>query len=56
LASISARIARIVLFVPGDRLEQFDKAAPSGAEEIIFDLEAERHRSPARVGGGDSAR
>ncbi len=28
-----------MLFVPGDRLERFDKAAASGADEIILDLE-----------------
>ncbi|QNP47513.1 HpcH/HpaI aldolase/citrate lyase family protein [Diaphorobacter aerolatus] len=33
------RIARSFLFVPGDRPERFDKAAASGAHEIILDLE-----------------
>lgn len=33
------RIARSLLFVPGDRPERFDKAASSGAHRIIIDLE-----------------
>lgn len=32
-------IARSLLFVPGDRPERFDKAAASGAHEVILDLE-----------------
>ncbi|MDM0074727.1 CoA ester lyase [Variovorax sp. J2P1-59] len=34
-----SRVARSLLFVPGDRPERFDKAAASGAREIILDLE-----------------
>ena len=30
---------RSLLFVPADRLERFDKAAASGADAIILDLE-----------------
>ena len=30
---------RSLLFVPGDRPERFDKAAASGADAIILDLE-----------------
>ena len=33
------RVHRSLLFVPGDRPERFDKAAASGAHEIILDLE-----------------
>jgi citrate lyase subunit beta/citryl-CoA lyase len=33
------RIARSLLFVPGDRPERFDKAAASGADAVILDLE-----------------
>jgi citrate lyase subunit beta/citryl-CoA lyase len=33
------RLARSLLFVPGDRPERFDKAAASGAHEVILDLE-----------------
>jgi citrate lyase subunit beta/citryl-CoA lyase len=33
------RIARSLLFVPGDRPERFDKAAASGAHDIVLDLE-----------------
>jgi citrate lyase subunit beta/citryl-CoA lyase len=33
------RPSRSLLFVPGDRPERFDKAAASGAHEIILDLE-----------------
>ncbi len=33
------RIARSLLFVPGDRPERFDKAVASGADEVILDLE-----------------
>ena len=33
------RIARSLLFVPGDRPERFDKAAASGAHEVVLDLE-----------------
>jgi citrate lyase subunit beta/citryl-CoA lyase len=32
-------VARSLLFVPGDRPERFDKAAASGADAVIFDLE-----------------
>jgi citrate lyase subunit beta/citryl-CoA lyase len=32
-------VARSLLFVPGDRPERFDKAAASGAHEVILDLE-----------------
>ncbi|MFT3821153.1 MAG: CoA ester lyase [Rubrivivax sp.] len=34
-----AALARSLLFVPGDRPERFDKAAASGAHEIVVDLE-----------------
>ena len=37
--SNSARLARSLLFVPGDRPERFEKAAASGAHAIILDLE-----------------
>ncbi|TCT11102.1 HpcH/HpaI aldolase/citrate lyase family protein [Paralcaligenes ureilyticus] len=33
------RIARSLLFVPGDRPERFAKAAASGAHEVVLDLE-----------------
>ncbi|MEO6985623.1 MAG: aldolase/citrate lyase family protein, partial [Paralcaligenes sp.] len=33
------RIARSLLFVPGDRPERFAKAAASGAHEVMLDLE-----------------
>ncbi|MCA0239997.1 MAG: CoA ester lyase [Proteobacteria bacterium] len=33
------RLSRSLLFVPGDRPERFDKAAASGAHEIVLDLE-----------------
>jgi citrate lyase subunit beta/citryl-CoA lyase len=36
---MSALHARSLLFVPGDRPERFDKAADSGADAIIIDLE-----------------
>lgn len=32
-------VSRSLLFVPGDRPERFDKAAASGAHEVILDLE-----------------
>lgn len=32
-------IARSLLFVPGDRPERFDKAAVSGAHQVVLDLE-----------------
>jgi citrate lyase subunit beta/citryl-CoA lyase len=38
-SSHKPRIARSLLFVPGDRPDRFDKAAASGAHEIILDLE-----------------
>lgn len=38
-SSNSASISRTLLFVPGDRAERFEKAAASGAHEIILDLE-----------------
>ena len=31
--------ARSLLFVPGDRPDRFDKAAASGADVVIIDLE-----------------
>lgn len=37
--SNNARVSRTLLFVPGDRPERFEKAAASGAHEIILDLE-----------------
>lgn len=33
------RLARSFLFVPGDRPDRFDKAAASGAHQVIIDLE-----------------
>ena len=33
------RVMRSLLFVPGDRPERFDKAAASGADAVILDLE-----------------
>ena len=38
-AAAPTRTARSLLFVPGDRPERFDKAATSGAHQIILDLE-----------------
>jgi citrate lyase subunit beta/citryl-CoA lyase len=38
-SSNKARVSRTLLFVPGDRPERFEKAAASGAHEIILDLE-----------------
>lgn len=38
-SSNNARLARTLLFVPADRPERFDKAAASGAHEVILDLE-----------------
>lgn len=35
----ATRIARSLLFVPGDRPERFDKAAAAGAHAVILDLE-----------------
>ncbi|MCK9562926.1 MAG: aldolase/citrate lyase family protein, partial [Bacteroidales bacterium] len=32
-------VARSLLFVPGDRPDRFDKAAASGAHQVIIDLE-----------------
>lgn len=40
--------ARTLLFVPGDRPERFDKAAASGADQIIIDLE-DADAPPART-------
>jgi citrate lyase subunit beta/citryl-CoA lyase len=34
-----SRVARSLLFVPGDRPERFDKAVASGAHEVVLDLE-----------------
>lgn len=34
-----SQVARSLLFVPGDRPDRFDKAAASGANEVILDLE-----------------
>lgn len=39
LHSSPARIARSLLFVPGDRPERFEKATASGAHQVILDLE-----------------
>jgi citrate lyase subunit beta/citryl-CoA lyase len=36
---MSQKVARSLLFVPGDRPERFDKAAASGAHAVILDLE-----------------
>ncbi|GAA4743434.1 CoA ester lyase [Nocardioides endophyticus] len=46
--SLPAREARSLLFVPGDRPERFAKAAASGADAIIIDLEdaVPRDRKP----------
>ncbi len=44
-------LARSLLFVPGDRPDRFDKAAGSGAHDIILDLEdavAPEHKGDAR--------
>lgn len=38
-SSASGRLARSLLFVPGDRPERFEKAAATGAHAIILDLE-----------------
>ncbi len=46
-----SRIARSLLFVPGDRPERFEKAIASGAHEIVLDLEdavAEDRKREAR--------
>ena len=43
---------RSLLFVPGDRPERFDKAAQSGADAIILDLEdsvSSEHKQKARI-------
>lgn len=37
--TIEARVARSLLFVPGDRPERFAKAAASGAHQVVIDLE-----------------
>lgn len=45
------RSARSMLFVPGDRDDRFEKAAASGADEVICDLEdgvAPEHKEAAR--------
>lgn len=39
LAGVSVTIARSLLFVPGDRSDRFDKAAASGADLVVCDLE-----------------
>jgi len=47
------RVARSLLFVPGDRPERFDKALNSGAHRIIIDLEdavSPERKSAARDG------
>jgi citrate lyase subunit beta/citryl-CoA lyase len=44
--------ARSLLFVPGDRPERFDKAAASGADVVLCDLEdavAPEHKAEARA-------
>ncbi|UUX95202.1 CoA ester lyase [Aquabacterium sp. J223] len=44
--------ARTLLFVPGDRPERFDKAARSGADAVVLDLEdavATAHKPAARA-------
>lgn len=48
---MSPGTARSWLFVPGDRSDRFDKAASSGADEVIIDLEdavAPRNKASAR--------
>lgn len=37
--AVDVRTARSFLFVPGDRPERFDKAARSGADAVLIDLE-----------------
>lgn len=49
-------VARSLLFVPGDRPERFDKAAISGAHQVVLDLEdavapAAKDRARAAVAG-----
>lgn len=39
MATITAAVARTLLFVPGDKPERFDKAVASGADLVIVDLE-----------------
>ena len=44
-------LPRSILFVPGDRPDRFDKAAASGADRVLLDLEdavAPAHKSSAR--------
>jgi citrate lyase subunit beta/citryl-CoA lyase len=51
-----SRIARSLLFVPGDRPERFGKAVASGAHRIVFDLEdavAPAAKNQARAAVGD---
>ncbi|MFJ8862418.1 HpcH/HpaI aldolase/citrate lyase family protein [Streptomyces sp. NPDC102451] len=38
-ASLAVAAARTLLFVPGDRPDRFDKAADSGADLVVVDLE-----------------
>ena len=45
------RAARTLLFVPGDRPEQFDKAAGAGADLVVLDLE-----DAVAAGAKDTAR
>jgi citrate lyase subunit beta/citryl-CoA lyase len=48
--------ARTWLFVPGDRPERFEKAASSGADVVVLDLEdavAPAHKDDARTHVGD---
>ena len=44
-------LPRSILFVPGDRPDRFDKAAASGADRVLLDLEdavLPAHKSSAR--------
>lgn len=63
-ATRSVDIARSWLFVPGDRADRFDKAAASGADLVVCDLEdavappgkeSARAQVAAWLGGGGSA-
>ena len=47
-------ISRSFLFVPGDRPERFDKAAASGANDIILDLEVNKDSPGGEVAGAMS--